>query len=149
MAKKCSSTDRINIAESRRILGEATEGPWTIEGYRDLLGAGGFTLIGANGLFYEAEDAQAAAHAINTLPLALDEIERLRAEVERLRESIKGLARVCDGEPVKARRSLDFWAGVDYGNRNTASALRACLTPDRAALTPDRAALTPEDSDER
>ena len=135
-------TDRIDIAESRRILKEAR----TVASITECADLSSWDITDQEGgwiaNFPYRVEARAHLHAINTLPLALDEIERLRAEVERLRESIKGLARVCDGEPVKARRSLDFWAGVDYGNRNTASALRACLTPDRAALTP-------EDSDER
>lgn len=65
---------KIDIKESRRILAAATERPWHVDEAGDLCDRCGFEV--ATG--FAESDMKAAAHAVNTLPLALDEIEANR-----------------------------------------------------------------------
>lgn len=114
------------IAEAREICDKATEGPWK---------SIGFHITASNKLDFEwvskfdydnfFEDLKFIAASRALLPQALDEIERLRGENQRLREALKGLE--YDG----------CFCDVAIGNPMMTSHSDACVINARKALQGD------------
>jgi hypothetical protein len=82
----------LDIDESRRICDAATPGPWEWSG-DDLMSSS--TCIATTGcdcglsVTPVEDDKRFSAHARTALPAALDEIERLRRQNERLKAALR------------------------------------------------------------
>lgn len=83
------------IAELRALAGAATPGPWSTSSEWSVRGPDDNELLAACSYHNHAADAEYIAAACNELPVALDEIEVLRANVAWLRGIVDAARRVA------------------------------------------------------
>ena len=111
----------INIPELRRLLAEATPGPWNDTGIKRDDGLLGWVITGDDGNdvcqtieTYKTTNAALIAAAVNSLPSLLDERDRLREALQAVVNSFDAPHRVSRGAAVvAARAALETTRGLD------------------------------------